>query len=168
MVQLDHEKLETWFIQVVGGFIQERNLGILLHSRSPVKITEFRGRMPDLFFVQESRLSIVGQKATMEAPDLIIEIISPGDRPSDVRSLETDYRTIGVPEMVFVDLQKRRVRVLRREETTYSDETIASGNVALRSLDLSLPLDWLFIEPRPALRPTLAYLLGETPNPPLP
>jgi len=37
----------------------------------------------------------------VEAPDLVIELISPNDRPSDIVVLEMDYRAIGVTEIVF-------------------------------------------------------------------
>jgi Uma2 family endonuclease len=161
MVQLEHEKLQSWLYAVLIPFVQERDLGIVLGSRSPVQINEFRGRMPDLFFVRKDRLDIVGQKATREAPDLVIEIVSPGDRPSDVRALETDYRSIGVEEIVFIDQRRNRVRVLRRSEQGYEADDLTSGGLTLRALDgLSLEWDWLFIEPRPAVMATVTRLLG--------
>ena len=39
------------------------------------------------------------QKAIYGAPDLMLEVISPNDRPSDIMALEIDYRAIGVPEI---------------------------------------------------------------------
>ena len=164
MVQLEHEKLEVWLSRTVGVYIEERDLGILLGSRSPVAVNEFRGRMPDLFFVRKDRLGVVEQKATREAPDLILEIVSPNDRPSELRALETDYRNIGVPEIVFLDQPRRKVRTLRRDEQgKYGEETLTTGSLTLAALgSLALPLTWLFDEPRPNTRGTVAQWLGET------
>ncbi|MCS6951098.1 MAG: Uma2 family endonuclease, partial [bacterium] len=76
-VQLDHERLFVWLIVLLGQFVEQRQLGIVLGSRSAVRINEFRGRLPDLLFVRAERMSIVQQKAIYGAPDLVIEIIPP-------------------------------------------------------------------------------------------
>jgi Uma2 family endonuclease len=163
MVQLDHEKLLGWLDRVLGIYVEERSLGIVLGSRTAVEIHQFRGRLPDLLFVRQDRMEIVQQKAVYGAPDLIIEVISPNDRASDVIALETDYRAIGVIEIVFMDQRKRRVRILRRQENQYVEETVATGTVTLQTLDgIGLETDWLFTEPRPSIRATVDALLGGT------
>ena len=104
-VQLEHEKLYGWLYIVLGLTTKARGLGMVLGSRTAVRINEFRGRLPDLFFVSQQRMAIVQEKATYGAPDLVIEIVSPNDRPSDLIALETDYRSIGVREIVFKNPQ---------------------------------------------------------------
>jgi Uma2 family endonuclease len=157
-------KLWGWLHCVIGLVVAERRFGILLGSRSPVRINDYRGRMPDLFFVRRENQDRVGQKATTVAPDLVIEIVSPGDRPSDVVALETDYRSIGVGEIVFIDTRRGRVRVLRRGDAGYSDEELAGGStLAIRSLGgLALEADWLLSETvRPDPLTLLLRLLNE-------
>ena len=61
--------------------------------------------MPDLLLVRKDNLEIVHQRAVYGAPDLIV-IISPYDRPSDLRSLEADYFRLGVEELMFINLRK--------------------------------------------------------------
>lgn len=150
MVQLAHEKLLLWLLSILHPVVKRKGLGIVLGSRSAVKISKYRGRLPDLFFVRQERIGIVEEKATYGAPDLVIEIVSPGDRPSDVIALETDYQTIGVSEIVFIDQKKRNVRVLRKTTADYEEATLITGALVLESLGgLSLELTWLFDEPRP-------------------
>jgi Uma2 family endonuclease len=162
MVQLEHEKLYGWLYIVLSLYVKAKRLGIVLGSRTAVRISEYRGRLPDLFFVAEERLAVVQQKATYGAPDLVIEILSPNDRPSDVIALETDYRAIGVREIAFIDQPKRRVRVMRRTDGDYAQEILTAGVLALETLGgLRLDTAWLFADPRPDERETLAALLGE-------
>ncbi len=150
MVQLGHEKLFGWLDRLLGLYVQQRGLGIVLGSRTAVQISEFRGRLPDLLFVSRDRMEIVQEKAVYGAPDLILEIVSPGDRPSDIIALETDYRAIGVAEIVFIDQQRRRVRVLRRQEDGYAEVVLHAGAFVLESLGgIRLETSWLFEEPRP-------------------
>lgn len=163
MVQLDHEKLVDWLRFVIGLYVRARRLGILLGSRTAVEINRFRGRLPALLFVCQERAEIVQQKAVYGPPDLILAVISPGGRPSDVLALETDYRAIGVPEIVFIDQRKRAVRILHRQEDDYAEEVLTAGSLALESLGgIRLQLEWLFVEPRPDERATADALVAET------
>src|SRR5262249_9195433 len=115
-VQLDHEKLLRWIDHVLTPFVEARNLGIVLGSRTPFEIHEFRGRLADLLFVRQDRMGIVQRKAVYGPPDMVLEVVSPNDRPSDIMALEIDYRGIGVSEIVFIDARKHQVRFLRRRQ----------------------------------------------------
>ncbi|MBW3623021.1 MAG: Uma2 family endonuclease [Armatimonadetes bacterium] len=125
--QYDHERLFGWFYLLLGSYVGRRGLGVVLGSRTAVRINEFGGRLPDLLFVRRERLDIIQQKAITGAPDLVIEIVSPNDRPSDIIGLETDYRSIGVAEIAFIDRGKGRVRLLRKRGETYEEEEVRSG-----------------------------------------
>ena len=161
MIQLDHERCSRWIYQVVGAFVQKRDLGEMLSSRIMVKIDGFGGRMPDLLFVQKHRMDIVQQKAVYGAPDLVIEIVSPNDHPSDLRALETDYFGLGVPELVFIDLVKREIRQLQRQSESYAEAVITAGRVVFTTLPgMELQADWILKEPRPDVFDTLSGLFA--------
>lgn len=163
MIQLDHERCSRWIYQVVGTFVQKRGVGEMLGSRIMVKIDGFGGRMPDLLFVQSAHLEIIQQKAVYGAPDLVIEIVSPNDRPSDLRALETDYFGLGVLELVFIELAKQEIRQLHRQEESYSETVITSGAIAFASIPgMELKSEWILKEPRPDVFDTLSALLLTT------
>ncbi|MBC8142567.1 MAG: Uma2 family endonuclease [Armatimonadetes bacterium] len=162
MVQLEHEKLNLWLFQVLGTFVDEKRLGTVLGSRSPVFINEFRGRMPDFFFVHKSREEVITSKATLGAPDLVIEIVSPNDRRSGINATETDYRAIGVAEIVYIDQPKTSIRVLRKTDTGYEPQTLATGDpLVLQSMGgVTLEWNWIFTEPRSSVLATVQQLLS--------
>ncbi len=160
MIQLDHELCSAWLYQVVGPYVKRRRLGIMLGSRIMVAADEFGGRMPDLLFVRQDRLDIVRQKAVYGAPDLVIEIVSPNDRPSDLRALEADYIRLGVPEIIFIDQKKETVRIVRRREDGYVEEIIEAGPVEFETIaGIRLDAACLLREPRPDVYDTLTHLL---------
>ncbi len=164
VTQLDHERCSRWLYRVVGLYAEKRGLGEMFASRIMVRADDFGGRMPDLLFVRQERLSIVQQKAVYGAPDLVIEIVSPGDRPSDLRALEADYARLGVPELVFISLRRHEIRRLRLrggEEGGYDETLFTTGPVAFDSLNgLTLQAEWLLNEPRPDEFDTLSALLA--------
>jgi Uma2 family endonuclease len=166
MVQLDHEKLSMWLGSLLNMFSELRDLGIVLGSRTPVEIRQYKGRLPDLLFVRRERMDIVQQKAIFGPPDLVIEIVSPNDRRSDLLALIADYCSIGVAEIVMIERKKRRVRVLRKRDTGYSEEILSVGTLELESVEgFHVEVEWLLKEPRPQVREVLNRLLAETETP---
>lgn len=117
--------------------------------------------MPDLFFVRKERGALLTSKATLGAPDLVMELVSPNDRRSDITATEADYRSIGVAEIVYINQQKQAVRVLRKTDTGYDEEKPQNAPLTLRSLNISLAWDWLFTEPRPDTIDTVLALLQD-------
>lgn len=161
--QLEHEILFGWLMSLIGGYVEATGQGIVLGSRTAVQIHTYRGRLPDLLFVNWLRRAIVRQKGVYGAPDLVVEIISPTDRPSDIIALETDYRSIGVREIWIIDLPQKRVKVLRKRGKVYLEEVLTEG--VLRSKVIKgfwLRVEWLFMAKRPKVLDVLNNLLSKT------
>jgi Uma2 family endonuclease len=158
---LYHEELRHWLSSVLGIYAEERELGIVLGPRTAVEIHQFRGRLPDLLFATRSREQIVQQQAHFGGPDLVLEIISPDDRPSDAIAREVDYRSVGVREIVFIDQPKGRARLLRRQENGYAEEVLPAGALVLETLgSLRFEPEWLSSPPHPGIRATVDALLA--------
>ena len=161
MVQLDHELTEGWLYQVMGLYTQKRGLGRMFHSRFPVQINAFGGRLPDLMFVRQEQMRLVEQKAFFGVPDLVIEVVSPNDRPSALRALEADYCTLGVPEILFVNTRIPEIRIVRKNDNAYSETSVTSGAVVFDTIPgLMLQAEWILHEPRPDAFDTLSALLA--------
>ncbi|MFA0752824.1 MAG: hypothetical protein IMHGJWDQ_000588, partial [Candidatus Fervidibacter sp.] len=116
-----HEDIGGWLLSLLRFYVGEKGLGIIRGSRTPVRITSHRGRLPDVLFVRKERAPIVREEGIYEAPDLVVEILSQGDRPSDLIAMEADYRHIGVAEIWFVDQRRKLVRVLRKRDNRYEE-----------------------------------------------
>lgn len=148
--QLKHERLFAWLFTLMNVYVGQKGLGEVLGSRTAVRISEFGGRLPDIVFVRKARAGIIRQKGIYAEPDLIIEIRSPGDRPSDITALEAEYRTIGVPELWFIDPKKHRVRILTKGEAGYSEQIVTTGMLASSAVaGFSIDCEWLWTEDRP-------------------
>lgn len=165
MVQLEHEKLNLWLLHVLDLYAQRAGIGTVLGTRSPVRISEFGGRLPDLFFVRREQESVITRKATLGPPDMVLEIVSPNDRRSDINATEADYRTIGVPEIVYIDLPRKRLRVLRKANSGYEEDIPLNQPLTLKSFGgIALEWDWIFTEPRPDTIDTVLSLLAKRDN----
>jgi Uma2 family endonuclease len=157
-----HETIFGWLHTLLEVYAEKKDLGIVRGSRTAVRITEHRGRLPDLTFVKKERTSIVREEGIYEAPDLVIEILSPRDERADIIALEADYRDIGVPEIWFIAQKKEQVRVLRKRGKRYTERVLSKGVLRSEAVEgFWLKAEWLFAKPLPSKLKTLREILGE-------
>ncbi len=69
---------------------------------------------PDVLFISQGRLGIVGEKAIAEAPDLVVEILSPSTFYKDLRRKMAAYSQFGVQEYWIVDPETRTMELYRQ------------------------------------------------------
>lgn len=123
---------------VLRGFVRKHRLGRLYLSNTPVFLkgdtSEFR--MPDLSFVAKANTSIVKETGLHGAPDLIVEIISPGIQ-NTLRDTEQKfhiYERYGVREYWIVDPYEHTISIYVLQEGTYRQ---AEQSVVLSGLTVS-------------------------------
>lgn len=148
--QYPHEWIFMWLSSILSPYVSYFQLGRVLGSRSAVKITNYDGRLPDILFVRADNTSIIRKDGIYGVPDLVIEIVSENDRPSDLIPLEADYRAIGVPEIAFIDPKKNRVRILHKHDTHYTETLLTTGRWELQSVPgFWIEVEWLFLDEKP-------------------
>ena len=109
-----HEQLSAWMLATLRPYVEAKGLGYVSGSRTAVKISDYRARLPDLLFIRRERAAIITESAIVGAPDWVLEIRSRANYSAEWRSLEIDYRSIGVAELWLVDPQAQVARVARR------------------------------------------------------
>ena len=90
-------------------------------------------RAPDIAFVRRERMpppDWAGYPAL--APDLVVEVLSPGDRPGEVLAKVADWLSAGVRLVWVVDPERRLARVYRHD----GSETIVTADGALDGEDV--------------------------------
>ena len=137
--RLKHQEIMLTLAEKLRQFTRAKQLGRVLAApfdfvirRAPV-----RTRQPDLFFLSRERLhdwAHLQEQPRLEfAPDLVIEILSPSDTYTYWSEKLQDYHMLGVPEVWLVDVDKRAIEVLLREEWGYRTLGWFSGEQAVAS-----------------------------------
>lgn len=109
-------------------YLETHELGELLNAPIDVVLAEDSVVQPDLLFIARERLSIVGEKAITEAPDLVIEIRSPSTHKLDYVTKRQLYAEHGVKEYWIVDPEVERIEVFVLESGKLEKKTeVTSG-----------------------------------------
>jgi Uma2 family endonuclease len=90
-------------------------------------------RAPDVAFVRSARLPDREPRGFAElAPDLVVEVLSPGDRPGEVLAKVSDWLTAGTRLVWVIDPERRLARVYRQD----GSESIVPADGALDGEDV--------------------------------
>ena len=103
----------------MNKYLEENPIGTIVPGPGAV-FSDYDAVIPDIVFVSNERWdSIVGNDRFVAAPDLVIEIISPGaeNRSRDLKAKRRLYGKYGVQEYWIVDGVNRSVLVFRLQGT---------------------------------------------------
>jgi Uma2 family endonuclease len=119
----------------IGGrimtYVEDHDLGYVLGADGGYQVGDDR-YMPDVGFISKQRQPQTPHGPFIpNNPDLAVEVISPTDKPKDVRTKTANYVATGtVVWLVDPDVQEIEVHIPGRLVKTYHvDETLEGGDV---------------------------------------
>jgi Uma2 family endonuclease len=108
----DHQIISINIVYELERHVREQRLGQVLHAPTGVRLTPDNLLIPDIIFIARDRLHVIGPRTVDAAPDLVVEILSPGTRERDLTVKRALYARFGVQEYWIVDPDARTVTVL--------------------------------------------------------
>ena len=143
-----HGRIEVNVAAALRAFVRTQNPGIVMAGEVGVFTTRDPDtvRAPDVLFLSHGRdvLRTRGDGFLEVAPDLVVEILSPTDRPDAVRRKLDEYFAAGVRMAWVVDPATRTVRVYRSggEPMTLAAGEVTAGDDVLPGFEF--PVDEVF------------------------
>ncbi|HIC90218.1 MAG TPA: Uma2 family endonuclease [Anaerolineae bacterium] len=155
-----HQLLVGFLEKVLGLFVGQHNLGIVLSVPFQMELTH--GREPDLLFVAQEHLDRLKDTYLDSPADLVVEIVSPESVGRDRGEKFYEYARGGVPEYWLINPQMQWAEFYWLEETNYR---LVFGDRAgeYRSSilpDFWLQVEWLWQEPLPSPGQVVAEITG--------
>lgn len=98
-----HERLQSFLSTLLRLYVEERQLGEVLGSRTAVELDIDQVPEPDILFVASERASIIQAKGVVGAPDFVVEILSAGTARMDRGPKFRAYQRAGVRELWLID-----------------------------------------------------------------
>lgn len=108
-----HQYALGGLVAEMGRFAREEQLGWVLPGPVDVLLAQGDHFSPDLVFVRRERGGIITDRGIVAAPNLVVEVLSPGTADRDRGVKRQRYAWYGIPEYWVVDLDVRQVEVHR-------------------------------------------------------
>ncbi|HUT09091.1 MAG TPA: Uma2 family endonuclease [Thermoguttaceae bacterium] len=142
--------LAGFLLQILGNYVRENDLGIMLGADGMMRLAPGLVRIPDVSFVSWERLpkrKIPRDPIADLAPDLAVEVISKSNTPQEMQRKLADYFAAAVRGVWYVYPAAREVHVYTaadRRTVLTEPQTLDGGDVLP---GFSLSLESLFAEP---------------------
>lgn len=143
----EHGFLESELAWHLRSFVMKQKLGWVMGGEVGIytRRNPDRVRGADIAFISKERLPEPPKGFLEVAPELVVEIVSPGDRWEDVRQKLEEYFAIGVQWVWIVEPENRAVLVYRSlsEMQKFGEEDTLKGEGVLEEFEL--PVASLFV-----------------------
>ncbi len=140
--QLISQRIETELVLQ----IQRQGLGYVFHAPVDVMLSSNSFVQPDIVVLKRESRSKITRRAIEGAPELIIEILSPFNRRTDVLTKAALYAQFGVTEywLIDPDIDEAKVYLLRDSGYALDQEHHRAGTLISRTFEVQLDIVNLF------------------------
>jgi len=142
---LQHQRIVRFLFRALDTHASAH--GDVLFAPVDVKLSDTDVVQPDLLFVAQERLDIIGEQVIDGAPDLVMEVLSPSTAHHDLTTKKRLYEMHGVHEYWVVDPKSRTVEIHTRTDAgfTQHQRRVDSGTATSALVEgLAVELDSLF------------------------
>lgn len=98
-----HQSIQGELFFALRSYLEQHPIGRVFPAPLDVYLDELNVFQPDLLLVLNERRSMIAEKGIVGAPDLVVEILSPSNRMTDLGSKRIIYGRSGVTRLWIVD-----------------------------------------------------------------
>jgi Uma2 family endonuclease len=144
---VSHQRISKKIFKIIDDYVTANKRGEVLFAPVDVILSMTDVVQPDILFVAGERLNIITEKNIVEAPDLIVEILSEHTESIDRNRKKELYERFGVQEYWLVDPANRQIDqfVLRNKAFVLKASAGADQTISSAILDgCNIPLNQIF------------------------
>lgn len=143
-----HQRAVARLLRRLSDFADDHDLGEVFLAPYDIVFSKWTALEPDLLFIRKERRSIITDANVQGVPDLVIEILSPGNKAYDRETKHRVYEQAGVPEIWYVDPEERSIEILnlvRGHRYVLTAKLVGNDAIVSKVLPgFSLTLDQVF------------------------
>ena len=131
-----HQHVILNIARAMTDHVNPKKLGIVLVSPIDVYLSDTNTFQPDIVFVAADRLDIIEEKNIRDAPNLVVEVLSPSTARYDLNAKMNVYAKHGVVEYWVVDPTNKSVDAYELNAGGYkliqhvqAEETVSSRTI---------------------------------------
>ncbi len=128
-----HQIISRNLFYALNQYVSEKNLGEVLYAPADVVLSMRDVVQPDLMFISAGRADIIAENNVVEAPDLVVEILSEATKTTDRTTKKSLYEQNGVGEYWIVDPLAQTIEQFILREGTLELKDTFDGSQTLTS-----------------------------------
>jgi Uma2 family endonuclease len=117
-------------------YLRKHKLGRAISAPMDVVFNPIDTFQPDILFLSNERLHLIGEKKIEGAPDLVVEILSPSNNPKEMGYKKVIYEMSGVKEYWIINLKKRILTQYENVEGEFISRRVFENTDTLTSLTI--------------------------------
>ncbi len=129
-----HQKISMRLSSRLFNHVDSNKLGEIFTAPMDVIFTSLDTFQPDIFFLSNDQLHLIGDKKIEGAPDLVVEILSSSNTPKEMGYKKIIYELSGVREYWVINLEKQIVTQYENVEGEFVSRRIYQKIDTLTSL----------------------------------
>jgi Uma2 family endonuclease len=136
----NHGVVAARFVRLLGNFVEEHELGLVFGTETGFTLEPNLVRAPDAAFIPKERLKMKSTGFYNGAPDLAVEVISPGDTQREVNEKLHQWLAYGVRSVWIADPLQKTITVHRvgQPRAVFSQADTLTDEVVLPGFSLSV------------------------------
>lgn len=124
-----HQELSFELSFQFGKHVKENELGKVVVAPMDVYFDDKNVMQPDILFITKENLSIIKNGKINGSPDIIIEILSPGNKKHDTEIKKAIYEQFGIKEYFIVEPETKEVITFYWQKGAFTKQTSAKGKI---------------------------------------
>ena len=135
-----HQSVSARLVTFLVTHVEFAGLGRVFAAPVDVELAPDTVVQPDIVVILSANLDRITPSRIIGAPDLVVEILSPGTAGYDRREKQDAYARAGVGEYWIVDPGAQTVELLTLEQGGYRSHGVFRGQARLPSSAVTLPV----------------------------
>lgn len=133
----EHQDISGDITTSIRVFINRLGIGKCVNTVDTY-LDENNAVQPDILFIRNDNLDIIQNGKLRGVPDLIIEILSPGNRKYDLKLKKDRYEASGVKEYFAIDQKTKEVFGFMLEGKKYISQDIVKNSIDSKVLGIKV------------------------------
>jgi len=125
----DHFTTIKNIFKQLDAYVEANKLGTTAFAPLDVYLGNTNAVQPDIFFIAKENEQIIQKNGIYGAPDLIIEVLSPGNKNDDLIKKKNVYESFGVKEYFIVEPADKSVITYYLKDKTFIEQKKTKGKL---------------------------------------
>ena len=133
-----HFRIVDSLSEKLKKIIKESDLGEVFFAPVDVFLGNKNAVQPDIFYISNKNAHLIHEEGIFGAPDLIAEVLSPGNQSADLIKKKALYEEFGVKEYFIVDPADKNVITYFLENKKFVEQSTQKGKLTSKLLNAEI------------------------------